>query len=82
MTNEEATFWARHAQTPGGVIVVDIYKDGEPYRTGIFTKWSQANDWVDKIDREAPDECDLRAVFVPYVLDAPEFGNIPKRELS
>jgi hypothetical protein len=82
MTKDDAIFWARHAETPGGVVLVDVYKNGDQHMTGIFSCWSKANDWVDEIDRNASDDCDLRAVFVPYVLDTPEMGFKSKKELS
>lgn len=78
MTGDELAFWVRHFQTKGGVVVVELYADEEHFKTGIFSTWKAANDWVENAERH---DDQITALFIPYILDVPEFGEMTKEEL-
>jgi hypothetical protein len=71
MTDDE--FYANHDADPRGVYLVTVYPDE---RTGIFTTQAAVTAWTEAL---ADDET---AVICPFVLDEPEFGNIPPGALQ
>lgn len=70
-------FYAAHAAGgPGNVVVVHVVlKDGGE-RLGIFSTIEKARAWSESLD----DDAHHGVVFVPYVVDVPEYGNVPKGE--
>lgn len=75
--NEASEYYRRHCSIYGGVVVAfHIKDDGGVDVLGIFSTLEKAHEWVD----EHVDEGDL--LFSPYVVDEPEFGNIPSKELN
>jgi hypothetical protein len=74
--DEVAAFFASHCSTPGGVIVVEVWADGERQQTGIFRSFDKAMAWRDRFGDDGA------AIFSPYVLDEPDFGNVPADSLN
>lgn len=74
---ETRAFYDRHCSTPGGVVLAHIYdSDGDEMETGVFSSLAKAHEWVGtRVDATA-------AVFSPYVIDAPEYGNVPDENLN
>lgn len=69
MTDIEA-YYTEHLSTPGSVLVVSVM--GEPGGMGVFSDLEMARAWAD--EQESP------TLTVPYVINVPEFGNIPYAE--
>ncbi|MCV0395466.1 MAG: hypothetical protein K5872_22220 [Rhizobiaceae bacterium] len=65
-----AAFFDHHCSAAGGVIVVHIH-DGEGCQMGVFSSFNTAQEWIDRFDDAH------QAVVVPYVLDEPDYGNVP-----
>lgn len=61
-------FYAEHCDMAGGVIVVHAADD----RVAVFKSPSRAMIWAEA--QEKP------CVLAPYVLDEPDFGNVPARK--
>lgn len=77
MDAETAQFWAKHAA--GGpthvVLAIAVYKEGG-FRNGIFSDIEKATAWSDALD----DDEYGHVVLSPYVIDVPEFGNVPQSQ--
>ena len=58
------------------VVITVLLKEGVQERVDIFSTREKADAWADKFDADDGYAC----VFVPYVVDEPEFGNVPRRE--
>ena len=67
----ERAFFARHDADPLGVYLVTIFPQE---RNGIFTTKAAAEAWTATF----PDDCS--ALYCPYVLNEPDYGNIPKSQ--
>lgn len=66
-------FWKRHCSTPGGVICVFVYRGGDnPEAIAIFSDMEKVDAWL----RRFADDSGT-AVVVPYVIDEPDFGDVP-----
>lgn len=78
---ETRTFFDDHAAGgPSNVVIVHFYADGNE-RVGVFSTLEAAYRWVDKVrDDERLEDDESCAVFVPYIIDVPEYGNIPKNK--
>jgi len=80
MSAETARFWADHiAGGPGNVVValaqpLPGVEHGE--RIGIFSTIENASAWADTLSEDEFSG----VVFVPYVIDVPEYGNVPEGE--
>lgn len=75
---EIEAFYAKHAECgPSHVVVAHIYRQGSHEITGVFSTLQKAREWVDSFG--ADDHDDVAAIFSPYVIDTPEFGNVPER---
>lgn len=76
MTDQSVSdFYEQHAAGgPDCVVVAHVYfDDGE--RIGIFRSLDRAHAWADNFEH---DETCRGAVFAPYVIDIPDFGNVPR----
>lgn len=72
-------FYAEHAAGGGLVVVTASRKDGalDP-KIGIFSALDKAQAWADGLsDRDY-----FPRVIAPYVVDAPEYGNVPDEDLQ
>ena len=58
------------------VVIAVLLKEGEQERVDVFSTREKADAWADKFSGDDGYAC----VFVPYVVDEPEFGNVPRRE--
>jgi DNA replication protein DnaC len=71
---EVTAFFAKHCATPGAVIIVQIIGErGEQERMGVFSSLAQAQEWADTFDADDA----TAALFAPYIINEPDFGNIP-----
>lgn len=69
MTDAETeSFFETHDAHPHGVYLVTIYPEE---RNAVFTTKSAADAWI----RSLPDYG--QSLTIPYVLDEPDFGNVP-----
>lgn len=75
MSDSVDAFYQHHAAGGATHIVVAhaMRKDGAQ-DIGIFSTLALARAWSDGLDDERYHGC----VFAPYVIDVPEFGNVPK----
>lgn len=71
MTDIDA-YYTEHLSTPGAVHVVTVM--GEAESLGVFSDLDMARQWA---DQQASD-----CLFVPYVINVPEFGDIPYEEMN
>lgn len=70
-------FYEQHCAMPGGVVIAFCYDgDGEAAETGVFSTLEKASEWVSAHQIEGS------VIFSPYVIDQPEFGNVPAKELN
>lgn len=76
MADSTDDFYKLHRGGNGRVVVAFLYTDGELVGTGIFSCIESAEAWV-----SVQEDCD-GAVFSPYVVDCPEFGNIPSNLIN
>lgn len=67
------------AASPANVLLVMVTQPAPSFATtyGIFRVFSRAEEWA---NNEGDDEAS--AVFVPFVVDEPEFGNVPRKALA
>jgi hypothetical protein len=64
---------AHFSGSPNNVVVAHVqFDDGE--QIAVFRSMDKANAWADTFENDM--RCN-GVVFVPYVIDVPEFGNIP-----
>lgn len=76
---ELKAFQDQHDADPLGVYLVEIYYPGAPHpRHAIFTLAELAHKWVD--DARRKDQRELQALFVPFRLDQPKYGNEVDRD--
>lgn len=71
----DAIFRLHTSGGPQNVVLAIVTCDGRE-RYGIFSTLDRAHEWADTFDCD--DEESSGAVFVPYVIDVPEYGNVPK----
>lgn len=72
----ERSFDDHVAGGPTNIIVATaICNDGD--FIGIFSTYAGAQKWADSWEDD--EEC-KGIVFAPYVIDVPEYGNVPKAE--
>lgn len=72
-----APFYAAHAAGgPGNVVLARAQRKDGGERVGVFSTLARATAWSDGLS----DEEYHGTVFVPYVVDVPEYGNVPKGE--
>lgn len=65
--------YGEHSGGSGKVILATVhYPDGED-KTGIFSSLEKAESWRDQLGAEFGE--DLGALFVPMIVDDPDFGN-------
>ena len=76
MSAEKDEFFARHRGGTGNVVVAWVLKDGERDQISVFGSIEQANAWANRFNEDDGYVC----VFVPFVVDEPDYGNVPKRE--
>jgi hypothetical protein len=78
MTDEETDkFFADHvAHGSTHVVVAHVMLEDGAERHGVFSSLEKAEAWADEIDEDGD------VVFVPYIIDHPEYGNIPAEELQ
>lgn len=74
MTDTEKYFEKHEAGGPTHVVVAKAVGRHGNDCEGIFSSIANAQAWADTLD----DENFHGVVFVPYVIDVPEFGNIAK----
>lgn len=68
-------FWIEHSARSDGVINVYAYNvETGDERTGIFSTMVRAQAWVNSLDEA------WTTVSTPFILDEPDYGNIPKGE--
>lgn len=63
-------FYDQHRGGTGNIILVSIFGDGLE-RVAMFSCIERAEEWADTFGDDA------RVVFSPYVIDEPDFGNVP-----
>lgn len=73
MTPDDQAFFARHDAHPQGVYLVTVYPE---QRTAVFKTKAAADAWLATL----PDES--TAVVAPFVIDEPDFGNVPPGRLA
>lgn len=78
---EVAEFYARHCAFKGAVVLVTVFSDGgEKEHVGVFSNIDSAKAWSDRVhDKEADVEA---ALFSPYIIDVPDYGNIPSESVN
>lgn len=64
-------------ENPAGVYIVSIFREGAVVGHGVFSTKAKVKEWADK-----PEFDDAAALIVPFVIDEPDFGNIPKKEMN
>lgn len=70
-------FYERHCAMPGGVVIAFCYSaDGDEMVSGVFSSLEKASEWV------ATHQDEGSVIFSPYVIDQPEYGNVPHKELN
>lgn len=71
---EVDTFFASHCAHHAGVVIVQMIdrETGEEIRSAVFSSLPKAKHWVQGRDMEHE-----AAVFAPYVIDEPDYGNVP-----
>lgn len=75
--SEVDEFYALHAAGgSGNVVAVHAQRKDGGERLGIFSTVERARAWSDSLS----DDEYVGSVFVPYVIDVPEYGNVPKGE--
>jgi hypothetical protein len=80
MDAEVAQYYAEHfASGDNHVLLVEVGLPNGDRHHGIFRCTEKANAWAETFDYGDEDE-ESYALFSPYVIDVPEFGNIPKSE--
>ena len=75
--SDSRTQLAKHlaASQANVLLVIVASADGDTY--GVFRSLPHAENWAASEGGE-----DAVAVIGPYVLDEPEFGNVPRRAMS
>jgi hypothetical protein len=74
---ESTRFWAEHAAGgPGNVVAAYARRNDGGETLGIFSTIALAEAWAESLDEEEY----AGVVFAPYVIDVPEYGNVPKEE--
>lgn len=80
---ETLKFYADHvAQSPKNVIMVTLIFMGDMNneRHAIFSDYAKAQAWIDSVERQLGSfakEAVRGTVTVPYIIDEPDYGNIP-----
>ena len=75
MSDSAETFYAQHAAGgPTNVVVAYAIRKDEGQDIGIFSTLQKAREWSDALSDDRYHGC----VFAPYIIDVPEFGNVPK----
>lgn len=70
-------FYAEHAAGgPGNVVAVHAMRRDGRERLGVFSTFEKARAWSDSLSEREYSS----VVFAPYVIDVPEYGNVPKGE--
>lgn len=73
MESDGKEFFDKVDAHSGAVYLVHVYVDGEVDKTGIFSTKKLTEKWLESQDGTV--------VICPYVVDCPDFGNVPKKEL-
>lgn len=79
MTPAIRKFWATHAKGgPSHVVMVHVCTaDGGILHSAVFSTIDTASRWADRL----PDDHEGGAcLFVPMVVDVPEYGNVPAKQ--
>jgi hypothetical protein len=76
MDQDVKQFYEDHAAGGAGNVVVAHVQFDEGERIGIFSSIENAQVWADTFEDNGA--CN-GVVFVPYVVDVPEYGNVPAR---
>lgn len=63
-------------ENPNAVYVVETYNGLDRKQLGLFSTKEKAQAWCDSWDD------DHSCVVCPFVIDEPDFGNIPKKGLA
>jgi hypothetical protein len=77
MSEDSRTLLVKHlAASPANVLIVIVAAaTGDTY--GVFRSLTRAEEWA---NNEGGD--DAVAIFVPLVLDEPDFANVPRRAMA
>lgn len=75
MSDDIDTFYAKHAAGgPSHVVACIAMRKDDNSEFSVFSTIANARAWADSLSDDDYHGC----VFVPYVVDCPEFGNVPK----
>lgn len=78
LDDEILDFYEKHCAEPGGVVLAHFYHDDGSCESGVFSTLVLANRWAEAISEKSEGS----VIFAPHVIDVPEYGNIPDKELN
>lgn len=67
---------AEHDAREDGVYLVEVFLKEEFIKHGLFSQSAKAQDWM----RSLPNE--YTCLCAPFVLDAPDLGNVDKEKMQ
>ena len=65
-----------HDALDGGVYIVMVFENGALNRHAVFSTMEKAKNWMDSHPGN------ISCLCAPFVIDNPEYGNIPKNEMQ
>lgn len=78
--DEVRAFYAKHCASGGVVIVQVLDGSGGLDDMAVFSSLDNAHAWADGLWRSEHD--DRRCLFIPYVIDVPEHGNLDPHQVN